>query len=111
MENMSTRDFCRRFYACEDGTAWALKYADMRTCYEALLAGKAGVYSTSWAIWTATRKGVMSDRDIRLLAVRCARRVQRFMNDERSIAALDVAERYALGEATDEELSAAWEAA
>jgi hypothetical protein len=47
------------------------------------------------------------DREIRLYAVWCARRVQHLMTDPRSIAALDVAERYARGEASDEELSAA----
>ena len=45
------------------------------------------------------------DREIRLYAVWCARRVQHLMTDPRSIAALDVAERYARGEASDEELS------
>lgn len=43
----------------------------------------------------------------RLYAVWCARRVQHLMTDQRSIAALDVAERHAKGEATDDELNAA----
>ena len=47
----------------------------------------------------------------RMYAVRCARRVQHLMTDERSIRALDVAERHARGEATDSELAAAWGAA
>ena len=47
----------------------------------------------------------------RLFAVSCARRVQHLMTDPRSVAALDVAERYALGQATDEELAAASDAA
>ena len=47
------------------------------------------------------------DREIRLFSVRCARRVQRLVADRRSIDALDVAERFANGEATQEELSAA----
>ncbi len=47
------------------------------------------------------------DREIRLYAVWCARRVQHLMVDLRSVAALDVAERYARGEASDEELAAA----
>jgi hypothetical protein len=51
------------------------------------------------------------DREIRLFAVWCARRVQHLMVDPRSVAALDVAERYARGEASDEELSAAEEEA
>ena len=51
------------------------------------------------------------EREMRLFAVWCARRVQHLMTDPRSIAAIDVAERYANGEATDEELAAAWAAA
>lgn len=50
-------------------------------------------------------------REWRLYAVWCARQVQDLMKDERSIAALDVAERHANGQATDEELHAAWNAA
>ena len=42
-----------------------------------------------------------------LFAVSCARRVQHLMTDPRSVAALDVAERYARGKATDEDLAAA----
>jgi hypothetical protein len=51
------------------------------------------------------------DREIRLYAVDCACRVQHLMKDRRSINALDVAERYANGEATDKELKAGYEAA
>ena len=51
------------------------------------------------------------DREIRLFAVWCARQVQHLMKDPRSVAALDVAEKYALGEATEAELTAARDAA
>ena len=55
------------------------------------------------------------DREIRLYAVWCARQVQHLMTDQRSLDALDAAERYANGQATDGELSAAifaaWDAA
>lgn len=51
------------------------------------------------------------EREMRLYAVWCARRVQHLMTDPRSLAALDVAERRANGQATDAELSAAWAAA
>ena len=47
----------------------------------------------------------------RLYAVWCARKVQHLMTDQRSIDALDVAERHATGTATDEELAAARDAA
>ncbi len=55
------------------------------------------------------------ERDIRLFAVKCARNVQHLMTDKRSLDALDVAERYANGMATQAELdaarAAAWDAA
>ena len=59
------------------------------------------------------------DREIRLFAVECARSVQHLMVDPRSIAAIDVAERFANGQATSEEMIsarvdarvAAWDAA
>jgi hypothetical protein len=47
------------------------------------------------------------DREARLYAVWCVRQVQHLMTDPRSLAVLDVAERYAEGEATDKELTAA----
>ncbi|MDN7965587.1 hypothetical protein QZM92_26765 [Burkholderia multivorans] len=52
-----------------------------------------------------------ADRDIRLFAVWCARQVEHLMQDQRSKDALDVAERFANGEATEEERAAAWDAA
>jgi len=51
------------------------------------------------------------DREIRLYAVWCGRQVQHLMADPRSIAALDVAERFANGKATEAERDAAWSAA
>jgi hypothetical protein len=58
------------------------------------------------AIWCC-RAAPEYDRDWRLYAVWCARRVEHFLTDPRSRAALDVAERFARGEATTEELDAA----
>ena len=51
------------------------------------------------------------DREIRLYAVACARDVQHLMTDPRSMQALEIAEKFALGEASEEELADAWEAA
>ncbi len=50
-------------------------------------------------------------KEWRLFAVWCARQVQHLITDSRSIAAVDVAEKFASGLATDEELAAAWAAA
>jgi len=51
------------------------------------------------------------DKEIRLYAVWCARQVQHLTKDPRSITALDMAERFANGEATEEELAEVWAAA
>ena len=51
------------------------------------------------------------DREIRLYAVWCARQVQHLNTDPRVSDCIDVAERFANGEATDEERAAAWDAA
>ena len=58
------------------------------------------------ALW-ALRAVPVVDRDARLFAVWCARQVQHLMTDERSIAALDVAERFANLQATEQERAAA----
>ena len=52
-----------------------------------------------------------AERDTRLFAVWCARQVEHLMTDQRSKDALNVAERFANGEATEEELAAARDAA
>ena len=62
------------------------------------------------ALW-CLRAVTGHDREIRLYAVWCARQVQHLMTDPRSIAALDVAERFANGAATAEDPDAAWDAA
>ena len=50
-------------------------------------------------------------REMHLYAVWCARQVQSLMEDPRSVTALDVAERYANGAASNDELGAARDAA
>ena len=50
-------------------------------------------------------------REMRLYAVWCARQVQSQLEDQRSLTALDVAERHANGAASNDELAAAWAAA
>ncbi len=62
-------------------------------------------------VWAFTREGIVGDKTLRLFAVGCARKVQHLMKDQRSIDALDVAERYANGNATKDELAAARAAA
>jgi len=61
--------------------------------------------------WVVLREELLPSRFLRLFAVWCARQVQHLMKDERSIAALDVAEKYAKGEVGEEELKEARAAA
>lgn len=62
-----------------------------------------GMEDALWALRTVTGE----DARIRRYAVWCARQVQHLMADSRSVDALDVAERYADGLATDDELQTA----
>jgi hypothetical protein len=96
--------FCARHNACRSGREWALA-----NCDDMLHAWQTA--KPEWRIWIATRPGVLTDRELRLFAVHCARSVQHLTTDPRSIAAIDVAERHASGQATDKELDAAWSAA
>ena len=62
------------------------------------------------AIW-CLRAVEGCEKEIRLYTVRCARQAQHLMTDPRSLNALDVAEAFANGQATKEELDAARDAA
>src|ERR1035437_582186 len=58
-------------------------------------------------LWLIFRNDFVSDKLMRLFAVWSARQVQHLMKDERSIKALDIAEAFANGNASSEELAAA----
>lgn len=101
---MSVIKFCDRHAACGHVREWALANCrDMDHAWETL--------RPEWLIWVATRSGVLDDRTLRLFAVWCARQVQHLMKYPSSVAALDVAERFANGDATADELAAARNAA
>jgi len=58
-------------------------------------------------LWVVLRPEILDDKTMRLFAVWCARSVQHLMSDPRSVAAIDVAEKFANGNATEAELVAA----
>jgi hypothetical protein len=53
------------------------------------------------------RSGFIDEKILRLFAVKCCRNIQHFIKDPRSLGALDTAEAYALGKATEKELELA----
>jgi len=58
-------------------------------------------------LWVVCREAILDAKTLRLFAVWCARQVEHHMTDERSKNALNVAERFAHGDATREELDEA----
>ena len=101
---LSIIQFCEKHQACEDGRAWAI--AECETMVDVW--DKA---NPEWLLWVSTRPGVLTDKELRLFAVFCARQVEHFSVDQRSRDAIAVAEQFANGEATQEELTAARDAA
>lgn len=97
---------------CDEGKTRALKAAgknapdDEPVTYQQIIEA-VGIEDALWCC----RAEPQYCKEWRLFAVWCARQVQYLMNDQRSIDALDVAERYAHGQATDEELAATGDAA
>ena len=71
------------------------------------------VQSKEDILWVLCRNDYMTDRDMRLFAVWCAREALKLDDkpDKRSVNAVNVAEKFANGQATKEELSAASSAA
>ena len=98
------REFCDTHHACSEGRDWALaNCTDMADAW--------GKLQPEWLLWVATQPGVLDDRTLRLFACWSVRQVWHLLSAERSRNAVEVAERFANGEATAEELTAARAAA
>jgi hypothetical protein len=105
MNNLQTK--LKELEACDgpDGAIeWAKDYDTLQDAWDNCQRG-------DWMIWLIDKMGWSNDKDLRLMSVAFARQVQHLMKDQRSINALDVAERYANGEATVDELREARAAA
>ena len=95
---MSLRKKLLKINACGEGMEWL---AD-QTAEDAWATCQRG----DWMLWAGSRCGV-DLQTITITKVKCARLVQHLMQDQRSLDALDVAEQFALGNATREQLAAA----
>jgi hypothetical protein len=112
----TTLNNIRKHSPCQDGWEKLLKHlgktqADDEPLPYSVIVESNGIDDALWCCRTEPQYS----KEWRLFAVWCARQSQHLMADQRSIDALDVAERHANGLATDEELSAAldavWDAA
>ena len=104
----TTLDEIRKHNPCADGWEKLLKYlcktkADDEPLAITTILDSNGLQDALWCLRAVEGK----DREIRMFAVWCARQVQHLLKDQRSIDAIYVAEKYANGQATQDELDAA----
>ncbi len=93
-------DFLKANEACEEGFEFAIQECNSLTdCWN-----KA---KPDWLVWLATRKNVLTDRELHEFMLASAESVKHLMKDQRSLDALSVKRRWLDGEATDEELKEA----
>jgi len=98
---MKFKEHLESIPACEGAIKW-VKNRSIKRAFKECQRG-------DWMLWYAYRNreklGLEDMKLITLAKVKCARLVQYLMKDERSLKALDVAEKFALGKATGKELS------
>ena len=100
--------YLRNHKACGDAVAW-IKGSEHQTLAEAWGACE----RADWMLWLVAELDVEYSPRLRLSACACARTALRFVppGEDRPRLAIETAEKYARGEATDNELDAAWDAA
>ena len=105
-------ELIRSFSPCYDPSEKNIPDDETLTVVEAV-AKYRSIVPAKDIVWVLCRNEFLTDKDLRLFAVWCAREALKLdaNPDERSINACNVAERFANGEATSEELAAAGDAA
>ena len=110
---LTPAEFCAQTGACNDGRVFAARRSTMAQVWEECP-------RVDWLVWILnTIDAPQDEKACRLYMVWCARNTplsdgrttSALLTDPRSIAALEVAERFAAGAATADELSAARSAA
>ena len=111
--NLTPAEFCAATKVCADGRKFALTQPSMADVWD-------NCPRIDWLLWIADKLDQRpDDRTLRLFAVWCARstplsdgrKTGDLLTDPRSLAALEVAERFADGRATNDEWAAARDAA
>jgi len=101
---VTVRTFFERHASLGDVYRWAEENCtEMQDAWDKL--------KPSWLIRVALQPGVLSDKELRLFAVHCARSAEHLLKDERTTKAIDVAELFANDSATENELTEAREGA
>lgn len=102
--DMTIVEFCDVHCACPWGRAWAVN--NCQTLWDVWAQAK-----PKWLIWVATRKGVLDDKTLRLFSCWSVRQVWHLLAEPQLRQFMEVAERFAVGNASHNELAVAWSAA
>jgi len=112
MRTHEVDEFLNRYFACPEGREFAAGYSTLHAAWDAC-------DRVPWLVW-ARWHSVPADREqLRLFACWCVRetplvhgrKVWNLLTDPRSRNAVEVAERFAVGAATREELAVAYRSA
>ena len=108
----TTLELLEKHGACPEATEWAKPFKSPSNAWKKCK-------NPQWMLWALSKLGKLDEKRARLFAVKCIREtplndgrvVLDLLTDQRSRDAVDVAERFANGAATESELSAARSAA
>lgn len=104
---MKFRDYLIKLGACNDAVEWVGDKTRAQAWEQCV--------RPDWMLWLIRKEKLLSDKHLRLLACDFAEEVLPIFekerpNDDRPRKCIEVAHRYALGMATEEEQDAAWAA-
>jgi len=109
MKTKINNKLIRSFDPCYDPSEIGIPDIETLSIKEWINKYRNTVKSQEDIVWLLCRNEFLSEKDLRLFAVWCAREALKLQDnpDQRSINACNVAERYANGDATNEELYSA----
>jgi hypothetical protein len=104
-----SNEIIRSFKPCYDPSELGIEESECLPIVEAIQKYRSKVRNNFDIIWILCREEIMSEKDMRLFAVWCARKALKLVGNpyKRSIEVCNVAEKFANGEATRDELKAA----
>ena len=92
----------RKHKACPEVIEWAKQFDSLQETWNAC-------NRIDWLFWFINQTEVNYDKELRLFACWCIRQVWHLLKDDRSKNAVIVAEKFAVGKASKEELTVAWD--